>query len=196
MPQLQCSSVHDRGSRYETERAAPNSPLISSNPPAPTLDTLLPEISHMAGAQTLPPPPGGAPRGVPPPAVAAAQPPAQGPGNAGGLAGGQPAGAGQAAGKAPVQAPGQALVPVPRTAEERDPRFGPQVLRLPVEVDVAVPIRGFRVRHLLALEPGQVVESPWNSGNDLPVAARGVTLAWSEFEVVESRLAVRVTRVA
>jgi flagellar motor switch/type III secretory pathway protein FliN len=65
---------------------------------------------------------------------------------------------------------------------------------LPVEVDVALPIRGFRVRHLLALEPGELIESQWSSGNDLPLAARGVTLAWTEFEVVETRLAVRVTR--
>jgi flagellar motor switch/type III secretory pathway protein FliN len=92
----------------------------------------------------------------------------------------------------------QALIPVSHLQEEEDdePTFSPLVLALPVEVDVAVPIRDFRVRHLLALAPGQVVESQWVNGSDLPLSARDVQLAWTEFEVVETRLAVRVTRVA
>jgi flagellar motor switch protein FliM len=68
------------------------------------------------------------------------------------------------------------------------------VARLPVELDVAVPVREFRVRHLLALAPGAVIESQWSHGNDLPLAAGEVQLAWAEFEVAETRLAVRVTR--
>jgi len=68
--------------------------------------------------------------------------------------------------------------------------------RLPVELDVAVPVRDFRVRNLLALEQGQVVETEWAHGEDMPLAAGEVQLAWSEFEVVDSRLAVRVTRLA
>jgi flagellar motor switch protein FliN/FliY len=89
----------------------------------------------------------------------------------------------------------QALVPAPRFPQtEEPPGFGPLVGRLPVEVDVAVPVREFRVRHLLALEPGAVIESEWNHGSDLPLAAGDVRLAWSEFEVVETKLAVRVTR--
>lgn len=74
--------------------------------------------------------------------------------------------------------------------------FKPLVMRLPVELEVSVPVRDFRVRNLLALAPGQVIESQWSNGNDLPLAARDVQLAWTEFEVMESRLAVRVTRVA
>ena len=70
------------------------------------------------------------------------------------------------------------------------------VARLPVELDVAVPVRDFRVRNLLALEPGQVIETHWAHGDDMPLAAGNVQLAWSEFEVVDSQLAVRVTRLA
>lgn len=66
--------------------------------------------------------------------------------------------------------------------------------RLPIEVDVAVPVRKFRVRNLLALEKGTVVESLWLPGEDLPLAARGAQLAWSEFEVIDRKLAVRITR--
>lgn len=69
-----------------------------------------------------------------------------------------------------------------------------QMARLPVELDVSVPVRDFRVRSLLILEPGQVIESRWVHGEDLPLASGAVQLAWSEFEVVDSQLAVRVTR--
>ena len=72
----------------------------------------------------------------------------------------------------------------------------PALSRLPVELDVAIPVRGFRVRNLLALEPGQIVETLWAHGEDMPLAAGEVQLAWSEFEVVDSQLAVRVTRLA
>ena len=92
---------------------------------------------------------------------------------------------------------GQALVPSPRVPEEESaPGFGPLVARLPVELDVAVPVRGFRVRHLLALAPGETIASQWNHGIDLPLAAGAVQLAWSEFEVLDTKLAVRVTRLA
>jgi flagellar motor switch/type III secretory pathway protein FliN len=115
---------------------------------------------------------------------------------AGGAARGAPPKAAAAA-KAPSPTASQALVPATRPSEEEaETPFSPQVLCLPVELDITVPIRGFRVRHLLALEPGKLIESQWSSGNDLPLAARDVRLAWTEFEVVESKLAVRVTRMA
>jgi flagellar motor switch/type III secretory pathway protein FliN len=66
--------------------------------------------------------------------------------------------------------------------------------RLPVELEVAIPLREFRVRRLLALEPGQLVESQWVHGGDVPLAAGDVQLAWSEFEVIDAQLAVRITR--
>ncbi|SPE26263.1 hypothetical protein SBA5_540020 [Candidatus Sulfotelmatomonas gaucii] len=91
----------------------------------------------------------------------------------------------------------KALVPVPRVPGEGDGiEFSAPVMGLPVELDVAVPVRQFRVRNLLALAPGQLVETQWVPGNDLPLAAGAVQLAWSEFEVVETRLAVRITHLA
>jgi flagellar motor switch protein FliN/FliY len=72
--------------------------------------------------------------------------------------------------------------------------FSPRVLELPVELDVAIPVRNFRVRDLLVLAPGQLIESQFANGGDLPLTAQGVHLAWTEFEVIENRLAVRVTR--
>jgi flagellar motor switch protein FliN/FliY len=93
----------------------------------------------------------------------------------------------------------QALVTVPSEPEEEEDNqteFSGPVSRLPVEVDVTVPVRDFRVRNLLALAKGQLIESQWGNGEDVPLAAGDVQLAWSEFEVIEAQLAVRVTRLA
>jgi flagellar motor switch/type III secretory pathway protein FliN len=68
--------------------------------------------------------------------------------------------------------------------------------RLAVELEVGVPVREFRVRNLLALAPGGIVESQWNPGEDLPLVAGNVHLAWTEFEVVDTQLAARLTRLA
>ncbi len=87
-----------------------------------------------------------------------------------------------APGRAP--APGNALV------------LSAPVALLAVELDVAVPLREFRVRDLLALEPGQLIESRWGNGEDVPLASGDVQLAWSEFEVIDTQLAVRITRLA
>jgi flagellar motor switch protein FliN/FliY len=74
--------------------------------------------------------------------------------------------------------------------------LGPAIAALPVELDVSIPVRGFRVRNLLALEPDSLIETQWGHGEDMPLKAGDVQLAWSEFEVVDAQLAVRVTRLA
>ena len=84
----------------------------------------------------------------------------------------------------------------PAPAEEKQVKLPSSFARLPVELDVSVPVKDFRVRNLLALEPGQVIETRWANGVDMPLASGEVQLAWSEFEVVDSQLAVRVTRLA
>jgi flagellar motor switch protein FliN/FliY len=70
----------------------------------------------------------------------------------------------------------------------------PAIERLPVELTVAIPVRDFRVRDLLAMALGVVIETQWTQGEDVPLSSGEVQLAWSEFEVVDTRLAVRVTR--
>jgi flagellar motor switch/type III secretory pathway protein FliN len=97
----------------------------------------------------------------------------------------------------PVLTGGQALVPTSHEADssvEEAPEVTGVVALLPIEVDVAVPVRNFRVHNLLALEQGQVIETLWHSGEDVPLASGNVQLAWSEFEVIETDLAVRITR--
>lgn len=89
----------------------------------------------------------------------------------------------------------QAMVPSLEQNDEDEPiKLSAPVARLPVELDVAIPVREFRVRNLLAIEPGQIVETQWAQGQDLPLASGQTQLAWSEFEVIDTQLAVRVTR--
>jgi len=65
---------------------------------------------------------------------------------------------------------------------------------LPVQLDVRVPLPDFRVADLLDLAPGRVVASEWPSSDDVPLSCSDVRLVWTEFEVVDQTLAVRVTR--
>lgn len=99
-----------------------------------------------------------------------------------------------AAGEAAAE---KALVPQGRASDEVEV-VAPSnpVARLPVEMDVAIPVREFRVRNLLTLRPGEVIETQWVNGEDIPLAAGDVKVAWTEFEVLESQLAVRITRLA
>jgi flagellar motor switch protein FliN/FliY len=77
-------------------------------------------------------------------------------------------------------------------SSEADARLG----RLPMQVDVMVRIRSFRVQDLLAMQKGTVVETVHEHTQDVPVRCGGALLLWSEFEVLDQRLAVRVTRLA
>jgi flagellar motor switch protein FliM len=90
-----------------------------------------------------------------------------------------------------------ALVAAPHPADERESvPLSAAVARLPVELEVSIPLREFRVRNLLNLGAEQVIESQWAYDEDMPLAAGEVQLAWSEFEVIDSKLAVRITRLA
>lgn len=89
----------------------------------------------------------------------------------------------------------QALVPALQSLEtEMLIPPNTRAARLPVELDVGIPLSDFRVRNLLALEAGAVVASEWGHGDDVPLGSGDVQLAWSEFEVVDTQLAVRLTR--
>jgi flagellar motor switch protein FliN/FliY len=68
--------------------------------------------------------------------------------------------------------------------------------KLPLQLDLRVPVPSFRVQRLLSLEKGQVVETAWSHTEDLPLWSGGVQLVWTEFEVVDQKIAVRVTRLA
>lgn len=76
-----------------------------------------------------------------------------------------------------------------------DTRLGwPVVDWLPVPLAVGLPIPTFRVRDLLTLEVGSIVSTQWPNGDDLPLSAGAVQLAWVDMETVEQSMAVRLTR--
>lgn len=68
--------------------------------------------------------------------------------------------------------------------------------RLPVVLTARIPLSSFKVRDLLQLQQGQMVHSDWSTTEDIPVKIGRVQLAWSEFEVVEESMAMRLTRLA
>jgi flagellar motor switch protein FliN/FliY len=69
-----------------------------------------------------------------------------------------------------------------------------RIAALPLQLDVRIPLPDFRISDLVGLAPGKVVASEWPSSNDVPLACGDVQLVWTEFEVVDQTLAVRVTR--
>ena len=72
----------------------------------------------------------------------------------------------------------------------------PLLSRIPIRLSASLPLAGFKIASLLALEAGQVIESGWLSTQDIGLKAGSVQLCWTEFEVVEQRMAVRLTRLA
>lgn len=70
----------------------------------------------------------------------------------------------------------------------------PAVEWLPMQLSVALPIPRFRVRDLLALDPGQTIATEWPNGDDLPLSIEDVQLSWVEMEAVDQDMAVRITR--
>lgn len=87
------------------------------------------------------------------------------------------------------QRDGSDASPAARYLSEDSPLAG-----LPMQLDVTIPVPDFRVQNLLALERGAVLETHWEHTEDVPVWCGGVQLLWTEFEVVDQKLSVRVTR--
>ena len=80
--------------------------------------------------------------------------------------------------------------------EAAEPDADMRLNRLPMQLDVMVRVHSFRVQDLLSMEKGMVVETVHEHTQDVPLRSGGALLLWSEFEVLDQRLAVRVTRLA
>jgi flagellar motor switch/type III secretory pathway protein FliN len=65
-----------------------------------------------------------------------------------------------------------------------------------VTMRAEISLHRFKVRDLLALAEGQVFESLSPDTEDVPLKIGQVQLGWGEFEVVEQRMALRLTRLA
>jgi flagellar motor switch protein FliN/FliY len=80
----------------------------------------------------------------------------------------------------------------PPLAEEIEAR----IADAPLLFEVRLPIRNLRVKDILAIKKGKVYETEWPGDEDIPAGCGGVQLVWTEFEVIDKKLAVRVTRLA
>ncbi len=67
-----------------------------------------------------------------------------------------------------------------------------RVLKVPCQLTVELDVSNFRLRDLASLRKGVVIDSRWSLGREVPVRANGLLLAWSQFEVSEGHLAVRL----
>jgi flagellar motor switch/type III secretory pathway protein FliN len=56
-----------------------------------------------------------------------------------------------------------------------------------------VPAVRFTIANLLKLAPGEIVETAWHHTSDVPLRANRTLIGWTEFDVIEDRLAVRIT---
>jgi flagellar motor switch protein FliN/FliY len=68
--------------------------------------------------------------------------------------------------------------------------------QMTVATTAGISLSGFKVGDLLRLKPGQILESGWPHTEDIPVKVGHVQVAWSEFEVVDQHLMIRLTRLA
>jgi flagellar motor switch protein FliN/FliY len=67
---------------------------------------------------------------------------------------------------------------------------------LPCLLTIEISVTGFTVAELVHLEPGRIVASRWTVGQDVPLRINDELIAWGEFEIVQNRLAVRLTELA
>lgn len=67
---------------------------------------------------------------------------------------------------------------------------------LPCQLSVEIPVPAFKVRDLLSLETGSIIDSRSASSADVPLRVNWELIGWAEFEVVGDRMAVRFTELA
>lgn len=67
---------------------------------------------------------------------------------------------------------------------------------LPCQLTVEISVPSFTVSDLVHLARGRIITTRWTVGQDVPLRVNGELVAWSEFEVVQNRLAVRLTELA
>lgn len=69
----------------------------------------------------------------------------------------------------------------------------PAALELRCQLFVALDVPHFTIRDLLALSANSVVDTRRREGAHVPVLVNSVMVAWAEFDVIDGRLAVRMT---
>jgi flagellar motor switch protein FliN/FliY len=69
----------------------------------------------------------------------------------------------------------------------------PEALELPCQLYVALEVPHFTVRDLLSLSANSLVDTQRREGAHVPVLVNSIMVAWAEFDVIDGRLAVRMT---
>lgn len=69
-----------------------------------------------------------------------------------------------------------------------------KLCQLDLMLAVEIPLIRFKVQDLLRLSEGQVFESAFSDTEDVPLRVGDVQLGWTEFEVVDQKIALRLTR--
>ncbi|MGO8816347.1 MAG: FliM/FliN family flagellar motor switch protein [Terriglobia bacterium] len=85
--------------------------------------------------------------------------------------------------------------PQPRVVEPAaQPReIWPEALELPCQLSAEIDVPHFAVRDLLTLSVNSLVDTQRREGAHVPVLVNSVMVAWAEFDVIDGRLAVRMT---
>jgi flagellar motor switch protein FliN/FliY len=71
-----------------------------------------------------------------------------------------------------------------------------RVEALPCLLSIEISVPNFTVADLVRLAPGRLVDSHWTVGEDVPLLVNGELIAWSEFEILNNHVAVRLTELA
>jgi flagellar motor switch protein FliM len=83
---------------------------------------------------------------------------------------------------------------VPWMSKVEDHPAWPKLRGLDLTLAVQVPLIQFKVQDLLRLASGQVFESAFSDTEDVPLRVGDIQLGWTEFEVVDQKIALRLTR--
>jgi flagellar motor switch protein FliN/FliY len=67
------------------------------------------------------------------------------------------------------------------------------VMELPCCLSVEVKVPHFTVGDLLRLAVSSLVDTRHHDGSHVPIRVNGQMIAWGEFDVIDDRLAVRLT---
>jgi flagellar motor switch protein FliN/FliY len=69
----------------------------------------------------------------------------------------------------------------------------PEAMELPCRLYVALEVPHFTIRDLLSLSVNSLVDTGRREGAHVPVLVNTVMVGWAEFDVIDGRLAVRMT---
>jgi flagellar motor switch protein FliM len=92
-----------------------------------------------------------------------------------------------------------AVRPEPKTSwmmRIEDHRSWETLAQLRVTMRAEVALNQFKIRDLLMLKAGQVFETVASATEDVSVKVGQMQLGWSEFEVHDQRMALRLTRLS